>query len=307
MPKGQHHGPDIEFELAGLCGAIKERIILFSAETGASANWTAARLSAFLSPQGQGLLDHLPAVRQETTGGRGAVEPLALADHAHSSPARPTIDAEPKPSKVNPYWQGMTPEQRSKEIARRRSKWSKKALAKWSGGKPAKGNLTAAKKKRLEKDRLRKQRERAEAKTTRSNRDMSKQRIYVARHNARLQGKPLPPLPDEKVAKKKSGKTNVFGDVFVAPKVAAKKPWTPPPQKQSIYQARSQARKNGKPLPPLPPKSVRKPKPKSNSKISPELQAVYAARSRARIDGTPLPPLPSETQTPPQPDQGQAA
>ena len=239
------------------------------------------------------------------------MEPLALADHAHSSPARPTIDAEPKPSKVNPYWQGMTPEQRSKEMARRRSKWSKKALAKWSGGRPAKGNLTAAKKKRLEKDRLRKQRERAEAKTTRSNRDMSKQRIYVARHNARLQGKPLPPLPDEKVAKKKSGRTNVFGDVFVAPhpggKGAAKKSWTTPPEKQAIYKARSAARKIGKPLPPLPPKSVPKPKPKSNSKIPPGVQAVYAARSRARIEGTPLPPLPSEQQPQNQPESNQAA
>ena len=255
------------------------------------------------------------------------MEPLALADHAHSSPARPTIDAEPKPSKVNPYWQGMTPEERSREMARRRRKWSKQALAKWKGGGNTKGGKPKKRVKNPDNERVYAARRRAKmtgkpipplpgekrkskvvnVPPSKQNRDMSKQRIYVARHNARLQGKPLPPLPGEKVAKKKSGKTNVFGDVFVAPKVAAKKPWTPPPQKQSIYQARSQARKNGKPLPPLPPKSVRKPKPKSNSKISPELQAVYAARSRARIDGTPLPPLPSETQTPPQPDQGQAA
>jgi hypothetical protein len=146
--RGKHGSDnrDAEFAIAELYGGIKQTIIYFAAETGTSAEWVAARISALLSPQRQGVFDQLPTVQRETSFTRGTLEPLALAQYAHSSETPSSIAAGsgssyqtdhpeikqpgkrgPKPGGIagarqKSYWAAMTKEQRREEMLRRMKK-----------------------------------------------------------------------------------------------------------------------------------------------------------------------------------------
>ncbi len=181
MPRGyRQHGSDSDSYIDQFAARIQERILLFSAETGISADRVTTRLSELFSPPGSRVQHYVSELREETPRIRGGVEPLALAQHAHRRATPPTIEAgrsaseddehalsRPR-SQHRSYWARMTPEERSAESARRRKKWSPEAKAKWRGG--GRGEL--------------------------SERAVLKQKIYQERHNAKKLGLPLPPLPE---------------------------------------------------------------------------------------------------------------
>jgi hypothetical protein len=186
LKRGSKHGigdEGIETKLVEFFGGIKERVILFSAETGISAGWVAERISELLSPSRERVLHQLSIMRVASTRDGGTVEPLALAVDAHQRETQSsTVGTTGKAAtnktikrRGNP-WDGMTPEQKSKEMKRRRkvAKRNKKLKA---AGKPIKP---------LKK----------------SPETLAKQNIYVARSNAKKAralaqalGKPLPPMP----------------------------------------------------------------------------------------------------------------
>jgi hypothetical protein len=177
MPRGIKNGSNIDTALQELFGGIKIQCVFFAAEVGVSANWVAERISTLLCPQREGFQYHLSELREETPGIGRAMEPLALAVHAHRGGTPSTIEAQPKPRKAHSYWDGLTPEERSKEMKRRMKKWRPESKNKWSKKghprKPAKG-----KKQTLDEAQK-----------------LEKQKIYAARSLARKEGKPLPPLP----------------------------------------------------------------------------------------------------------------
>jgi hypothetical protein len=201
----------IETRIAEFFGGIKERIILFSAETGISAGWVAERISTLLSPERERVLHNLSIVQLASARNGGTVEPLALAVDAHQretqsstvgttgetanyedlikqakDAARRAKDAkrhrEIRAGIKRPYtkgavnaWTGMTPEERSKEMKRRQKTAKANKALKAAGIKP---------------------------KYKRSGVSMEKQKIYVARSQAKkaralaqMEGKPLPPMP----------------------------------------------------------------------------------------------------------------
>lgn len=186
MPKGVRNESSHEQAIREFYGGIRLQVIFFAAEVGISAERVAERVSALLSPERERLLHHLSSMQRAASGVRPPVEPLALAQHAHSSEAPPTIEAVRSTSHkksrkgVNSeaakgYWANMTPEERKAESARRRRKWSPEAKAKWHGSRS--GRRTAKGKKRSV--------------------DAAKQSIYLARAKAKKAGLPIPPLPGE--------------------------------------------------------------------------------------------------------------
>jgi hypothetical protein len=238
MPKGIQHGSSLDYDYAvsQFYGRIQERIVLFAAETGISAHWVAERLATLLSPPGERIFDHLPSLRPEAAGPRRELEPLALAEHAHSGQASDAHQArraggddetpvkqsrvspkgkkaiakaqkarwakqkktkvEVAPSKIVAYWANMTPQERSKEMARRRRKWTPEALAKWKGVEykakvKAKVKAKATTKKPSGKTTPR----RGNHKMLDAEAKKAKQQIYQMRHEARKNGAALPPLP----------------------------------------------------------------------------------------------------------------
>lgn len=193
MPKGMRNAPNLDHAVCELYGGIKQQVIYFAAEVGVSASWVAERISALLSPERERVLDHLSTVRHETSANRTAMEPLALAVNTHSSETPTTIEAQPKPRKLSPYWSKMSPKQRAAEMRKRQKKWSKAPKEKWGVRASGKRSRTTPKSaapppkaasKRPPLDAERK----------------AKQAIYVERSKARKEGRPLPPLPGESVA-----------------------------------------------------------------------------------------------------------
>ena len=197
MPKGFRNEPNIDFALAELFGAVKQQIIFFAAETGVSANWVAARVSTLLCPERPGILDPLPPVQHGSTATRRAVEPLALAEHAHSSEAPATVEARRTNNGGRGYWAKMTPEERSAEILRR--------MIKSKSTNPAVQSLIRNGKKKAKvtsepvKPKASKQRGRPKgsgAKTA-SAKELPNQTLYNQRYLAKKRGKTPPPLPGE--------------------------------------------------------------------------------------------------------------
>jgi hypothetical protein len=181
LPKGIKHGisTDVEHAFAEFYGGVKERIILFSAETGISANWVAERLATLLLPERERVLHHMSVMRIETARDSRAVEPLALAVNAHSSETSSPVvgssrqDATGKTlTPQQQYWANKTPAERVAEFKRRQRKWKPDAKAKWKGTKPSKKPHYKA----------------------------EKQKIYAARNIAKKAGLPLPPLPFQKAS-----------------------------------------------------------------------------------------------------------
>lgn len=144
--KNNNGSDSIEFALAELYGGIRQQIIFFAAEIGVSANWTAERISALLSPQRAGLQHNLPTMQLETAGIHRGLEQMEMVVHAHRGQTPVAITAEPTDSEVPKskghlirsaqaaYWARMTPAQRAAEMARRLSK---------------RGNLTAGQAKAI--------------------------------------------------------------------------------------------------------------------------------------------------------------
>jgi hypothetical protein len=99
--------------------------------------------------------------------------------HAREGNLRPgSGTGSPAPDKVTAmksWWADKTPEERRREMARRRRKWTPEAKAKWmkKGGK---------------------------RKTKTPKAKLAKQKIYQARSVAKKNGHPLPPLPKESEA-----------------------------------------------------------------------------------------------------------
>jgi hypothetical protein len=198
MPRGMRNEPDIDTAISELFGGIKLQIIYFAAETGISAHRVAERVSALLHPERERLLHQMSSMQRETARVRGPVEPLALAQHAHSGEAPLTIEASrstpdekgDKPrlkrrsagdaTNPNSYWGKMSPEERRVESARRRRKWTKEAKLKWKGGLGGRRTAKSKKVKSAEQE--------------------AKQRVYLARAKAKKEGRPLPPLPGEGAA-----------------------------------------------------------------------------------------------------------
>lgn len=190
MPRGTQHGnSSIEGALAELYGGIRERIILFSAETGFSASWVAERLSSLLSPERERVLHHLSLMRGETPTGNRSVEPLALAIDAHqhetqSTNVGPTSEAahhakvKKGGSAIKEYWAKMTPQEKAKVMA-------------------DKLRVTAKRRELLPVEKARLKTLTAVVKGTATHKTNA---VYAARSRARKHGLPLPPLPKESTA-----------------------------------------------------------------------------------------------------------
>jgi hypothetical protein len=170
----------VETRIAEFFGGIKERIILFSAETGISAGWVAERISTLLSPERERVLRHMSIVQLASTGNGGSVEPLALAVDAHQREAQsPTVGTTGeaatnktiKKKLTSSGWNKLTPEERSKEMVRRRK------VAKRNKELKAAGKLKKPWK--------------------RTGISVAKQKRYLERSHAKALGLPMPPLPGD--------------------------------------------------------------------------------------------------------------
>jgi hypothetical protein len=234
MPRGIRNDTSIIIEkiASRLCDRAEYEIeryclaegIRFDDLAAAYAGAATERFGAILhSPQQWGLRDQLQ-VRMETVqvhpmelpaleGSRhsrengAALEATAQARTHPGEKVRLNKDGTPRRN----YWDDMTPEQRSKEMKRRMRKWSPEAKTKWAAGgktlKTVKSKTAKSAKGRFSPEGLERIRE-------------------AAKH---------------RWAKQKA-----------AAKHAAKKKRTNPPDKQKVYQARYEAKKNGLPAPPLP-------------------------------------------------------
>jgi hypothetical protein len=128
-------------------------------------------------------MDHLSVVLQATGAARPAAPAVEMVDRAHGvrtsaaakrGPGKAAANQVSRRSTANhSYWDRMTPDERKKEMAKRRRKMSPEARARWGG------------KKRGGKKGKRKQPNAA---------------LYQARHVAKKNGTPLPPLPKEQAA-----------------------------------------------------------------------------------------------------------
>ena len=176
--KGKPNEQQLRERIAYIHGRIEREIEAFATALSLPPMALTSRLGALLLGIPEGHDHSLPDVPVEAGPGSRVLAEVEGARQSHGGVARTRRQlaagkrtGKAAPDKVSEgqkkYWADMTPEERSKEMARRRRKWSKASLAKWQrGGKPKqkKKSITA---------------------------------IYMARARAKKKGLPPPPLPKE--------------------------------------------------------------------------------------------------------------
>lgn len=208
----------IEGAIGYLHGRIEKELEQFAIATGTPFTFVATRIAELLHPMGQRVAREVPLLRSTATGNGSTLAALEVAQYSHHDETPPAIANENATHRKvgRSPWAGMSPEERSKEMTRRRL--------------VAQGKLKPKSKSR-----------------PRPSDDPEIRKFYLARHEAKKKGLPLPPLPDAIVLRKAAQKKAAAGYV--------KKHKLSPEQraaKQKIYQARHNAMKAGQPLPPLP-------------------------------------------------------
>lgn len=169
--------------IAYIHGRIEREIEAFAASLALPAVALTSRLGALLLGLDERDAHRLPDVSMDARQGGRVLAEVESAGQSHGGVAQSrgqltagngTGKAATNKVRRN-YWANKTEEERIKEMARRRRKWTPEARAKWkSGGKPAK------------------KKPKAKARKPHS--------IYNARAKAKKLGLPLPPLPSEQQA-----------------------------------------------------------------------------------------------------------
>lgn len=251
MAKGIRNGTD-SYALAYIHGRIEAQLEYYGKALNVSADWLAEGLSALLSAQGPGVQHYLPSMREAPSGNSGAVEPVALALHAHSgqpslaittqpgSPAPPDHQPLAPPKKTRAYanyWSKMTSEERAAEMARRLS---------------TRKNLTPAQKKQLKTMK-------AHAKPVAAGKPNATDRIGRKKvDQSALQKavwarkKALRSKSSKAVAAALDEKRRKDRERHRLAREAKKQSTKTPPSKQAVYRERHEAKAKGLPLPPLP-------------------------------------------------------
>jgi hypothetical protein len=182
--KGRPNEQQLRERIAYIHGRIERELEAFAATLALPPLALTARVGALLLGVEPGDVHHLSDVPLASGEGSGTVAEMEGAGESHGRGTRTrgqlaarSGTGSPTPHQVKgsvaqkKYWGDKTPEERSKEMARRRRKWSPEARAKWKGG---------GKKKTKAR--------------------VNKQKLYQARHEAKKNGSPLPPLPKESEA-----------------------------------------------------------------------------------------------------------
>lgn len=147
MPKAKEKlNGQADYAFAEFVGYIKAKTEIFAASQHLLAHEVARGLAEILrADSDRALLGHSPRLRDlRSTGNRhtstaGGDTTVAVAE---PPPARSASTGQASvPGKVHPakaYWDRMSPLQRRREFQRRKAKWSKDALARWSHKKRTK-------------------------------------------------------------------------------------------------------------------------------------------------------------------------